>query len=99
MIRHTGNWQRLWDDRLLEYLDEHDTGTAVEVSKALPEQIPEFVLRDRLRTLAQAGYVEPGPNYDNYELTIWGQRYLEGRVRADCLYPEPTPARPGYVLR
>lgn len=98
-MRWEGDWQKFDDERVMEYLRDHDTGNVSEIQKALPRTVPHYLLRERLRLLAQAGYVEPGPDYRNYELTNWGLRWLEGRVRADLLHPAPSAARPGYVLR
>jgi len=97
-IRREGDWQSFDDDRILEYLRDHDTANISELEKELPRSKPYYIIRERLRMLSQAGYVEPGPDHRNYELTRWGKQWLDGRVRADLLHPEPNPARTGYVL-
>lgn len=100
-IRHTGAWQRVYDDRILEYLADHDIATAETIAKQLPQRVPKSLVYTRMRMLAQAGYVEPEEEpvgRRRYSLTRWGRLYLDGRVRADCLDPEPSPARPGFLL-
>lgn len=105
-LRHSGTWMVALDDRILEVLSTEDSLKphliALDIDYALSEQ---RVVK-RLRVLSQAGYVrfsedhaQKCPDDREYGLTIWGELYLDGEVRADLIDPEPSPARPGYVLR
>ncbi|WP_435097238.1 repressor phrH2 [Halarchaeum sp. P4] len=98
-MRKTGAWQRAPDDRILEYLRDHDVAGAHEIARDIQYPITVHRVRRRLRVLAQASYAAPlDDDYDLFELTVWGQLYLEGEVRADLLVPEPDERREGYVL-
>ncbi|PSP38295.1 winged helix-turn-helix domain-containing protein [Halobacteriales archaeon QH_7_65_31] len=98
MIRRTARWQTTLDERLLEYLcDEGETNVRL---LAMAFEVGTGILRDRLRMLAQAGLVavevfDEGDNW--YELTYWGEVYLEGEYDPG-LYPRPNPDA-GYRMR
>lgn len=87
------------DERLLEYLHEHDLAGPNEVARALRQPISTLRVQERMRVLSQAEYVAPfDTDYDLYELTSLGRGYLEGDVRADLLVPVPSARRSGHVL-
>ncbi|QLC34687.1 repressor phrH2 [Halarchaeum sp. CBA1220] len=87
------------DEYILEALDRDDYATVTTITRTINHFAPPRRVRERLRVLAQAGYVEPDqPDRTNYSLTVWGQLYLDGEVRPDLLVPEPSEERPGYVL-
>jgi len=79
------------DDRILEYLRDHGRDHIGDMAgrRGLPESA--FEIRERCRVLAQAGYVEPDePGSDWVSITSDGLGYLDERMRADALHPEPT---------
>ncbi|GAA0305521.1 helix-turn-helix transcriptional regulator [Halarchaeum salinum] len=99
-VRAAGDWMTVLDERLLEELRRDDYITLGTLAARVPRPAPQYRVAERLRVLAQAGYVEPErPDRGKWWITYWGQLYLDGEARADCIYPEPSPARPGYVLR
>ncbi|WP_353634589.1 repressor phrH2 [Halobacterium sp. NMX12-1] len=98
-VRRTGDWMTTLDDRILEYLDTDAAATPRTIARSRRRPVSTQKIRERLRVLAQAGYVEPWTDdYDLFSLTIWGRLYLDGEARADQIVPEPSPQRPGYVL-
>lgn len=99
MVRRTGDWMTTLDDRILEYLEEDSAATPRTIARSRRRPVSTQEIRERLRVLAQAGYVEPfTDDYELYALTTWGRLYLEGEARADQIVPAPSPKRPGYVL-
>jgi len=99
-VRAAGDWMTVLDDRLLEELRRDDYVTLGKLAARVPHPATQFRVAERLRVLAQAGYVEPErPDREKWWITYWGELYLDGEVRADLIMPEPSAARPGYVLR
>jgi DNA-binding Lrp family transcriptional regulator len=87
------------DDRILEYLDEETMATPSAISRSRRRDVSVQRIRERLRVLTQAGYVEPfTAECELYELTRWGDMFLDGEARADQIVPKPSPHRDGYVL-
>jgi len=85
------------DERILEYLAEHELATAHELAIHLPAT--QNTILERLRTLAQDSFVIPLTNdLELWELGSRGAGYLDGRVRADQIVPEPNPRRTSLVL-
>lgn len=82
---------QVYDDRLLERLDEEGWSTARSLSTAVG--VPAGVARDRLRLLADAGLVAFATNdYDLVHLTTSGALYLEGE-RNQALHSHPLSIR------
>lgn len=104
MMRNNGDWMNVRDEVLLEFLRDdggdvrpHWLAHQLSIKQARP--VHSGYILDSLKSLAQAGYVEPDPDNDlTFSITQQGLGYLDGRFRADLLVPEPNPARPGYVL-
>lgn len=87
------------DERILEYLAEDSAATPRTIARSRRRPVSTKRVRDRLRILAQAGYVEPWTrDYELWTLTNWGHLYLDGEARADMIVPEPNEQRRGYVL-
>lgn len=87
------------DDRILEYLDEDAAATPRTIARSRRRPVSTQQIRERLRVLSQAGYVEPfTDDYELYSLTTWGRLYLEGEARADEITPEPSTQRRGHIL-
>jgi len=98
-IRRTGAWMTTLDDRILEYLATDAAATPRTIVRAQRHPVSTARVRERLRVLSQAGYVAPwSDDYELYELTSAGRRYLDGEARADQIVPEPNPRRRGHAL-
>lgn len=108
-VRRSGNWMVALDDRILEALNSRDADQPYLIAMDVDYGLDVDRVVERLRILCQAGYVAfkthenddkrlPAPHEREYSLTIWGELYLDGRARADAIYPQPHPQRPGYVL-
>jgi hypothetical protein len=79
------------DDRILEHLRDHGKDNVEDMAarRGLPDSAHE--IRERCRVLAQAEYVEPDePGSDWVEITSDGLGYLDERMRADAMHPQPT---------
>lgn len=90
-IRLTALWQTTLDERILERL--RDVGETNVSLMAAHLDIGSGLIRDRLRLLAQAELVEVERvtyGYDWYELSTWGNLYLEGEYDV-YLHPRPNP--------
>lgn len=86
-MRYSGRWMSLVDDRVLEYLREHGTGSPKRMQEeGRIRYTPEYVA-ERCRTLAAYGLVRPLGN-GVYELTDDGERYLAGDLDTADLDPE-----------
>jgi hypothetical protein len=80
------------DERILEHLHESGEATAEQMAaqRGLPES--KFVIKERCRVLAQAGYV----SYEFLNGTRWfaitsdGVGYLDERMLADEIHPHPS---------
>jgi len=98
-VRRTGDWMTTLDDRILEYLAEDPAATPRTVARSQRWPVSTARVRERLRVLSQAGYVAPwSDDYQLYELTSAGRRYLDGDARADQIVPAPNPRRRGQAL-
>jgi len=98
-MRKPAGWMCSFDDRILPYLDTDAAATPRTIARSRRRPVSTQKIRERLRVLAQAGYVEPWTDdYELYALTTWGRLYLEGEARADQIVPEPSAKRPGHVL-
>lgn len=97
MIRRTARWQTTIDERLLEHLRDAGETTVAMLGSRL--DLPRGILRDRLRMCAQVELVavERVDGEDWYDLTYWGQLYLQGEYDVR-LYPQPDPDA-GYRMR
>jgi DNA-binding FadR family transcriptional regulator len=95
-MRKTATWMRQLDERLLEHLGEQDWSTPrmlAQHPRFEEMQVSRARIRERLQMLADAGLVGR-EHEDIYEITTWGQLYLEGELDAEN---QPRP-RPGRVL-
>jgi len=98
--RRSADWLCHLDERLLEALDEaEDPMTAWQLAFDI-ESPSRMRVRERCRVLADAGFVvvlQRLPMREQYEITSWGERYLEGEVDADLRRPVPAPRPPGKM--
>ena len=103
--RKTGHWMQYIDERILEYLSQVSKATAWEIAYEQGVEADQRRIDHRCRMLANAGFVdiylrEIGLD-DQYEITSWGELYLEGEVDAELQRPcpavrPPDKVRPGW---
>lgn len=99
-IRRSGSWMTYADDRIIEYLAQVSTATAWEIAFEQGVQGEASRFRSRCRVLANAGFVdviERDSLHDEYELTSWGELYLDGDVDAELRRPLPAMRPPDKV--
>lgn len=98
--RKPAGWMTILDERLLEHLDGADEPlTAWQAASDLGAANRRRVA-ERCRVLAQAGFVVVLPRDDlgdRFDITGWGQRYLEGEVDAEHRRPIPAPKPAGKM--
>lgn len=91
------------DDRILEHLAEVGWSSP-EVMLSYPAfqrlDVTRGILLDRCRILAHAELIEPfsdNTTEDMFELSIWGELYLDGQIDADLRRPIPKLRPPDKV--
>jgi len=78
-MRHSGDWMTLVDDRVLEYLREHDSGTPTKMKREGPINYSRAYVDRRCKRLAEEGLVKHFGN-GVYVITEDGEAYLDGRL-------------------
>ncbi|WP_396611600.1 repressor phrH2 [Haloferax sp. S1W] len=99
-MRKSGDWMTIWDDRILEYLGGNDWGSPESIYGELGDETTLRQVRERCRVLCHAGLAAPLIDHasaDVFEITGWGQLYLEGTVNAGLIRPIPKPRPPDKV--
>lgn len=69
----------LVDDRVLEYINEHDTGAPKKMKEDGPIRYSRGYIARRCKKLAEKGLLKPVGN-GVYMITDEGVAYLEGRL-------------------
>lgn len=78
-MRYSGRWMSLVDDRVLEYLRDHGSGSPKKMQEeGRIRYTPEYVA-ERCRLLAEYGLVRHLGN-GVYQLTEDGEAYLDGEL-------------------
>ena len=78
-MRHSGDWMALVDDRVLEYLSEHDSGTPTKMKREGPINYSRAYIDRRCKRLAEEELINHLGN-GVYVITEDGQAYLDGRL-------------------
>ena len=78
-MRYAGNWMTAVDDRILEYLSEHESGSPTKMKREGPIRYSRQQVHRRCKRLAENGLVNDLGN-GIYMITEDGQAYLEGRL-------------------
>jgi predicted transcriptional regulator len=78
-MRHSGDWMTLVDDRVLEYLSEHESGSPEEMRKSGPIHYSRQYIGRRCKKLAEEGLLKHLGN-GIYVITDEGEAYLDGRL-------------------
>ncbi|WP_435097235.1 hypothetical protein [Halarchaeum sp. P4] len=82
-MRKSGSWQSVWDDRILEYLRECETGTATEMKESGYFSVSRSQLSRRLSKLADHDLVRHLGN-GVYTITDEGEAYLNEEYDAEA---------------
>lgn len=86
-MRYSGDWMKHADDRILEYLSEHEAGSPSEIKReARIRYTPEHVAR-RCRELNNYGLIRT-ISAATYVITDRGRAYLEGDLDTQTLEPQ-----------
>lgn len=89
------------DERILEYLAQVSTGTAWEIAYEQGVESDRRRIERRCRVLVNAGfadvYLRDAGLDDEYEITSWGELYLDGDVDAELRRPLPAVRPPDKV--
>ena len=96
-MRQTGIWMRSLDDRILEHLHEEEWASPATMAADLQFNANQAQLIERCRILAHADLIEPfidSTDADTFEITQWGELYLDRSVDAELRRPEPKPRPP-----
>ncbi|WP_425498689.1 phage repressor protein [Haloplanus salilacus] len=78
-MRHSGDWMTLVDDRVLEYIREHDSGSPTEMKREGPIHYSRQYIAKRCRRLADEDLLQHLGN-GVYILTDEGEAYLDGKL-------------------
>ena len=84
-------WIEQVDERVMEYLDAEGWATPAMLARERGFAASEGRIAERCEMLVYAGFVAP-LHADTYEITRWGQLYLDGEVDARH-QPTPTAER------
>lgn len=79
MLRHSGDWMNLIDDRILEYLDENEAASPIEMKKGGPIKYDRAYIGRRCKKLVDKGLIREISDA-TYMITDDGIAYLEGRL-------------------
>ena len=77
MLRHSGNWMTLVDDRILEYLHENEAASPTEMMKGGPIKYSRAYIGRRCKKLKQRGLLREISDA-TYVITEDGEAYLKG---------------------
>ena len=78
-MRYAGNWMTAVDDRILEYLSEHESGSPTKMKREGPIRYSRQQVHRRCKRLAEKSLVQHLGN-GVYVITEDGEAYLEGRL-------------------
>ncbi|ELY82773.1 winged helix-turn-helix domain-containing protein [Natrinema altunense] len=81
-MRESGTWMSIWDDRILEYLREHDGATVGELAKDDSIRVSNAHVSRRCKKLAENSLIRPIGN-GAYIITDQGKGYLDGEYDAE----------------
>ena len=86
--RLPAHWMVPLDERIIEYLDTERLASPSMIEKEMNFDASEGRIRERCELLTNAGLI--APTYEElYEVTTWGQLYLQGEIDA-AHQPRPT---------
>lgn len=83
MMRYSGSWQSVWDDRILEIIEKEGASSPKTVKETGVIHVSKQHISDRLSKMADHGLLHRLPN-GVYTLTEAGEAYLEGEYDAEA---------------
>lgn len=86
-MRQSADWMTIADDRILEYLLEHESGTPSEMAKVDTMRFSRSYLHQRCDVLEEYGLVRHLGN-GVHILTTEGEQYLNGELDTGILEGE-----------
>ncbi|WP_396610797.1 PhiH1 repressor [Haloferax sp. S1W] len=86
-MRKSASWMTIWDDRILEYIDENGSASPVQLDESGYFQVSRSQISRRLRRLKEKGMLQHLGN-GVYIITAIGEDYLEGELNAEKLNDE-----------
>lgn len=86
-MRLSAEWMVAADDRILEYLSEHETGTPKEMADSGNVRFSRSYITQRCKRLLDYGLIRHLGN-GVYIITDKGQQYLDGELDAAELEPD-----------
>lgn len=78
-MRHSGDWMSLVDDRVLEYIREHGSGSPTKMKNEGPIHYSRQYVDQRCKKIADEGLLRHLGN-GVYVLTDDGEAYLDGTL-------------------
>lgn len=78
-MRYAGSWMTAVDDRILEYLSEHESGSPTKMKREGPIRYSRQQVHRRCKKLAENSLINDLGN-GIYMITEDGEAYLEGRL-------------------
>jgi hypothetical protein len=87
-MRRSAEWMSQLDERIIEHLDDDDSGwaTPATMAREFCFTASEDRIEERCRALQDAGLVAPlYPDGEMFELTVVGMLYLDGDLDAETL--------------
>ncbi len=78
-MRHSGDWMTLVDDRVLEYIREHESGSPKQMKDDGPIRYSRQYIARRCKKLAEEGLLRHLGN-GVYVITEDGNSYLSGEL-------------------
>ena len=79
MLRHSGNWMTLVDDRILEYLYENEAASPTEMMKGGPIKFSRAYIGRRCKKLKEKELLREISDA-TYVITEDGKAYLKGNL-------------------
>lgn len=81
IMRKSGKWMVVWDDRILEFIKKEGSGSPSKISNSAYIHVTKQHVSRRLLLLAEHGLLEPLGN-GVYVMSPEGQSYLKGSYDA-----------------
>jgi predicted ArsR family transcriptional regulator len=97
IIRKSGSWNSVWDDRILEVMDVDDEVRVGKIADRGDIHISRSQVSRRCKKLAEHGLVDSHGN-GVYIITDKGRAYLEGRYDAEAEEMIVEEQREGSVI-
>mgnify|MGYP000563180921 CR=1 FL=1 len=94
LMRKSGSWMTIWDDRILEYIREHEGSSVGELEDSDYVRVSNAHISRRCKKMAEHGLLRPLGN-GVYVITERGESYLDGELDTHDDAPEDELTRGG----